>query len=64
MELGLIFKITAIGLIVACVNIILTKSAKEEYTLLTTITGIIIVIASVIDDIKELFVMLESLFNL
>ena len=64
MDLGLIFKITAIGLIVACVNIILTKSAKEEYTLLTTITGIIIVIASVIDEIKELFSILESLFNL
>lgn len=64
MDIQIIFKITALGLIIACVNALLTKSGREEYTMITNIVGIIIVIATIIDDIKQLFVSLESLFNL
>ena len=41
MDISLIFKITAIGIIIAILNTILSKAGKDEYTMITTITGII-----------------------
>ena len=64
MDINIIFKIAAIGIIISTLNIILTKAGRDEYTMITTISGIIIVIAMIIDDIKELFTSLENLFNL
>lgn len=64
MDINTIFKITSIGIVIAIVNIILSKAGKDEYTLLTTMSGILIVIAMVIDEIKDLFASLENLFNL
>lgn len=64
MDISIIFKIAATGLIISILNIILTKAGRDEYTMITTISGIIIVIALVIDDIKDLFVSLEKLFNI
>lgn len=64
MDINIIFKIAAIGIIISTLNIILTKAGRDEYTMITTISGIIIVIAMIIDDIRELFVSLENLFNL
>ena len=64
MDISLIFKISAIGMIIAILNTILSKAGKDEYTMITTITGIIIVLLTVIDEVKTLFSSLESLFNL
>lgn len=64
MDIAIIFKIAAIGIIISTINTILTKAGRDEYTMITTISGIIIVIAMIIDDIKELFMTLENLFNL
>lgn len=55
MELDLIFKIAAIGVIVAILNQLLTKSDKAEYATLTTIAGIIIVLLMIIPQIEDLF---------
>lgn len=55
MELDLIFKIAAIGVIVAILNQLLTKSDKGEYATLTTISGIIIVLLMIIPQIENLF---------
>ncbi|MBR6567398.1 MAG: stage III sporulation protein AC [Clostridia bacterium] len=55
MELDLIFKIAAIGVIVAILNQLLTKSDKGEYATLTTISGIIIVLLMIIPQIEDLF---------
>lgn len=55
MELDLIFKIAAIGVIVAVLNQLLTKSDKSEYATLTTIAGLIIVLLMIIPSIGELF---------
>ncbi len=55
MELDLIFKIAAIGVIVAILNQLLTKSDKSEYATMTTIAGIILVLLMIIPQIKELF---------
>ena len=55
MEVDLIFKIAAVGLIVAVMNQILARSDKGEYAMLITLAGIIIVVAMVIPEIEELF---------
>lgn len=55
MELDLIFKIAAIGVIVAILNQLLVKSEKGEYATLITIAGIIFVLLMIIPQIEELF---------
>ena len=64
MNIDIIFKIAGIGLIIAILNIILSKSGRDEYVMLTTLAGIIIVVIMIMDEIKELFSALEKLFNL
>lgn len=55
MEADLIFKIAGIGIVVAVLNQILSRTEKSEYAMLTTLSGIIIVFFMVIPEIKELF---------
>lgn len=55
MEIDLIFKIAAVGIIVAVMNQILARSDKGEYAMLITLAGIIIVVAMVIPEIEDLF---------
>ncbi len=55
MELDLIFKIAAIGIIVAILNQLLNKTDKSEYATLTTIAGIIIVLLMIVPEIESLF---------
>lgn len=64
MEIDLIFKIAAIGLIVAILNQLLSKSNKDEYTVITTLTGLIIVIMMVIPKLTELFSQIRDLFEI
>ncbi|MBO5065917.1 MAG: stage III sporulation protein AC [Clostridia bacterium] len=54
MEITIIFKIVAVGIIVAVMNQLLQKAGKEEYTLLTTIAGLIIVLLMFIPALEEL----------
>ena len=56
MDFMIIFKIAAIAITVAIVNQLLQKAGKEEYTLLTTIAGLIVVLAMflpVVDELKD-----------
>ena len=55
MEVDLIFKIAAIGIIVAVMNQVLSRSDKGEYAMLITLAGIILVVIMVIPHIEELF---------
>lgn len=55
MEVDLIFKIAGIGIVVAVLNQILSRTEKSEYAMLTTLAGVIIVFFMVIPEIKELF---------
>ncbi len=55
MEVDLIFKIAAIGIIAAVMNQILSKSDKGEYAMLITLAGIVIVVIMIIPEIEELF---------
>jgi len=63
MEVDLIFKIAAIGIIVAVLNQILSRSDKSEYAMLTTLAGIIAVFLMVIPEIKELFSLVKEILD-
>lgn len=62
MEVELIFKVAAVGILVAVLNILLTRSGREEQALMVTITGLIIVLLLVVQKISELFGLIKSLF--
>ena len=55
MEVDLIFKIAAVGIIVAVMNQVLARSDKGEYVTLITLAGIVIVVIMLIPQIEELF---------
>lgn len=63
MEAELIFKIAGIGIVVAVLNQILSRSEKSEYAMLTTLAGVIIVFFMVIPEIKELFNEIKELLE-
>ena len=62
MEVEPIFKVAAVGILVAVLNILLTRSGREEQALMVTITGLIIVLVLVVQKISELFGLIKSLF--
>lgn len=64
MDISFIYKIAAIGLITAVINQILQKSGKEEYTLITTIAGIIIVVLMLLPFVSAINDELSSFFGI
>ena len=62
MQVDLIFKVAAVGILVAVLNILLTRSGREEQALMVTITGLVIVLVLVVQKISELFGLIKSLF--
>ncbi len=63
MEVDLIFKVAAVGILVAVLNILLTRSGREEQALMVTITGLVIVLVLVVRKISELFELIGELFS-
>ena len=63
MEVDLIFKVAAVGILVAVPNILLTRSGREEQALMVTITGLVIVLVLVVQKISELFALIGDLFS-
>ena len=63
MEVDLIFKVAAVGILVAVLNILLTRSGREEQALMVTITGLVIVLVLVVRKISELFTLIGELFS-
>ena len=64
MDVDLIFKIAAVGILVAVLNILLQRSGREEQALMTSITALVVVLMMVVQKISELFALIKSLFNL
>ncbi|MBE7054151.1 MAG: stage III sporulation protein AC [Ruminococcaceae bacterium] len=64
MEVDLIFQIAAIGIIVSVLNQVLIRSGREEQAMMTTLTGLIVVLLMVINQISLLFETIKSIFNL
>lgn len=63
-DVDLIFKIAAIGIIVAVLNQVLIRSGREEQAMLTTLAGLIVVLSIVVVKISELFATVKSVFGL
>lgn len=63
MEIDLIFKVAAIGIIVSILNQVLSKSGREEQATMTTLTGLVVVLMMVAAKISDLFELVKNLFN-
>lgn len=64
MDVDMIFKIAAIGIIVAVLNQLLIRSGREEQAMLTTLAGLIVVLSMLITQISTLFSTIKNLFGL
>ena len=64
MEIDLIFKIAAIGIIVAVLNHQLSRSGREDQSMMTTLAGLAVVLSILVKQISVLFVTIKSLFAL
>ena len=64
MEIDLVFKIAAIGIIVAVLNQLLIRSGREDQALMTTLAGLVVVLSILVKQISVLFVTIKSLFAL
>jgi len=63
MGIDLIFKIAAIGILVSVLNQVLVRSGREEYSLMTTLAGLVVVLLMVVKEIVNLFNTIKSMFN-
>lgn len=63
MEIDLIFKIAAIGIIVSILNQVLSRSGREEQATMTTIAGLIVVLMMIAQRIADLFELVKTLFE-
>lgn len=63
MGIDIIFKIAAIGIVTAVINILLKKSDKEEIATLTTLAALVLVLIMVVDMIVQLFDTIKNLFD-
>ncbi|MBP3654649.1 MAG: stage III sporulation protein AC [Oscillospiraceae bacterium] len=64
MEVDLIFKIAAVGIVVAVLNQVLIRSGREEQAMMTTLAGLVVVLMILVQKISELFELIKSLFSL
>ena len=64
MDIDLLFKIAGIGILVAVLNQVLSKAGREDQAMMTTLTGVIIVLMLVITQISTLFETVRTVFKL
>lgn len=64
LEIDLVFKIAAIGIIVAVLNQLLIRSGREDQAMMTTLAGLVVVLSILVKQISALFVTIKSLFSL
>ena len=63
MNVDLIFRIAAIGILVAVLNQLLVRSGREEQAMMTTLAGLVVVLMMMVRQISELFDLIKTLFN-
>ena len=63
MEIGIVFRIAAVGILVAVLNQVLVRAGREEQAMLTTLAGLVVVLFWVIQYISTLFETMETLFR-
>ena len=64
MDVDLIFKIAAIGILVAVLNQVLIRAGRDEQAMMTTLAGLVVVLMMVVREIAELFELVKTLFQL
>lgn len=64
MDITFVFKIAAVGIIVAVLNQVLSKSGRDDYAMLTAIAGIIVVMMMLLPKLQSLYSTLRSVFGL
>ena len=63
MDVDLIFKIAAIGILVAVLNQVLSRAGRDEQAMMTTLAGLVVVLMMVVQEIAQLFTMVKTLFH-
>ena len=63
MDIDLIFKIAAVGIIVSVLNQVLSRSGREEQATMTTLAGLVVVLIMIAQEIAGLFDLVKSLFH-
>ena len=64
MDVDLIFKIAAIGILVSVLNQVLVRSGRDEQATLVTLAGLVVVLMMIVQQISDLFELVKTLFNL
>lgn len=64
MDVDLIFRIAAIGIIVSVLNQVLIRSGREEQAMMTTLAGLIVVLTMIVAQISALFETVKTVFSL
>ena len=64
MEVDLIFRIAAIGILVALLNQVLSRAGRDEQAMMTTLAGLVVVLMMVVQEIADLFDLVKTLFSL
>ena len=64
MNVDLIFRIAAIGILISVLNQVLTRSGREEQATMTTLAGLVVVLMMVVQEISDLFDLVKILFGL
>ena len=63
MNVDLIFKIAAVGILVAVLNLILVRSGRDEQALMVTLAGLVTALVIVVQEISDLFLLIRRLFG-
>ncbi len=64
MDVSLVFKIAAVGILVSVLNQVLQRSGRDEQATMTTLAGLVVVLMMVVQKISELFTLVRNLFDL
>ncbi len=64
MEIDLLFKIAAVGIIVSVLSQVLNRAGRDDQAMLTALAGLVIVLTMVIKEVSSLFTTVKSLFGL
>ena len=64
MDINIVFRIAAVGILVAVLHQVLMRAGREEQAMLTTLAGLVVVLFWVIQYISQLFDTVQTLFQL
>ena len=64
MDINIVFKIAAVGILVSFINQVLSRAGRDEQAMLTTLAGLVVVLYWIIQYISDLFSQVETLFRL